>query len=90
MGESEHSGPAPTDTLPREKQHGPISGCTASSLSHTHTHTHAARLTHQLLSSDRPSHGAAAAATTAGFTHEQRKSTNSRSILGKSVMVSAS
>ncbi|KAG7245364.1 hypothetical protein INR49_010814 [Caranx melampygus] len=42
MGEWQARGPAPPDTLPWEKQHGPITGCSAYSLTHRTSNTSAA------------------------------------------------
>ncbi|GAA6221370.1 uncharacterized [Lates japonicus] len=75
MGEPVPRNPALPDTLPWEKQHGARSlAVLPSSLTHRTSSTSAAFFP------DSP----------AGFTAEQRKRTTSRSILGRSVMVSAS
>lgn len=42
MGEWQARGPAPPDTLPWEKQHGPITGCSAYSRAHRTSNTSAA------------------------------------------------
>lgn len=69
IGEPVSSDPALPDTLPWEKQHGPIAGCAASPLTRRTSSTSAALCPTVL----------------AGFTAEQRKSRTVRSILGRYV-----
>ncbi|KAM7414614.1 hypothetical protein PAMA_019432 [Pampus argenteus] len=67
MGELVGSNPALPDTLPWEKQHGPITGCAA-------YFTHTPHVQH--ISCSLPD-------SPAGFTVEQRKRNTVRSILGR-------
>lgn len=75
MGAPVSAEPALPDTLPWEKQHGPLAGSTVS-LTHTPPVRH--------ISCSLPDTAAAAAAA-AGFNAEQRTSWTSRSILGRYV-----